>query len=179
MSHRWGRIDAAGIWPNRKPVWTIAVLLIAIATGFAVDAYCYQTTWTPLQRLYLSAYVRSALATIIAAHGSYELLEVIDRSNPDGRLALDEEVTPFIENGVRTFALTEAGRAAGDQRLAWEQVSYDHAALHRLLGEWIYRDQTLIDLAAPAGLTALAVFGVGLLIALPQDAARRRAAATG
>ena len=174
MTHRWGRIDAAGIWPNRKPVWTLAILLIAIATGLGVGVYRYQTTWTPLQRVYLPAYLRSALATIIAAHGRYELLEVLDHSNPAGRLVLDEEVTPFTENGVRMFALSDAGRAVGDQRLVWEQVSYDHAALHRLLEQWIYLDQTLTDLAAPAAWTALAVFGVGLLVAVPQDAVRRR-----
>lgn len=175
MSHRWGRIDAAGIWPNRKPVWTLGLLLIAVTTGLGVGVYRYQTTWTPLQRVYLSAYLRSALATVIAAHRHYELLEVIDGANPRGRLALDEEVTPSTEHGVTMFALSDAGRADGDQRLSWEQVPYDHAAFHRLLEEWIYRDQTLADLAAPASSTALAVFGLGLFVALPQDAARRRA----
>ena len=175
MSHRWGRIDAAGIWPNRKPLWTLGALLIALASGLGVFAYRYQTAWTPLQRVYLSAYLRSALATVLSARGRYELLEVTDHTNPGGRLAVDEEVTPIIDHGRTMFALNNVGLAVGDRRLAWEQVSYDHAALHRQLGEWIYRDQTLTDLAAPAGWIALAVFGVGLLAALPQDAARRRA----
>ena len=62
MTHRWGRTDAAGIWPNRKPLWTLGVWLIAMASGLGVGAYRYQTTWTPLQRVYLSTYLRSALA---------------------------------------------------------------------------------------------------------------------
>jgi hypothetical protein len=175
MSHHWGRTDAAGIWPNRKPVWTLGLLLLAIAGGLAVGGYQYQITWTPLERLYLSAYLKSAIAPILAAHGRYQLLEVTDRSNPNGRLALDEEVTPFTENGQDMFALTDVGLAAGDHHLAWRALSYNHASLHRLLGEWIYRDQTLSDLAAPVAWTVLAVFGVGLFIALPKDAARRRA----
>ena len=175
MTHHWGRTDAAGIWPNRKPLWTLGLLLVAITSGILVGGYRYQRTWTPLQRLYLSAYLRSALAPIVAARGRYELLEVADRSNPGGRLALDEEVTPFTENGDAMFRLSEAGRAAGDHRLAWRQVSYNHEAFHRLLGEWIYRNQTLTDLAAPAAWTVVAVFAVGLFVALPKDAARRRA----
>jgi hypothetical protein len=175
MSHHWGRTDAAGIWPNRKPLWTLGLLLVAIASGILVGGYRYRITWTPLQRLYLSAYLRSELAPILAARGRYQLLEVADRTNPGGRLALDEEVTPFTENEEAMFALSAAGRAAGDHRLAWQQVAYNHAALHHLLGEWIYRNQTVTDLAAPPVWTALAVFGVGLFVALPKDAGRRRA----
>ncbi len=174
MTHHWGRTDAAGIWPNRKPLWTLGLLLIAIASGIGVGGYRYQMTWTPLQCVYLSAYLRSALAPMLTARGRYQLLEVADRSNPAGRLALDEELTPVIEHGEANLALSDAGRAAGDHRLAWQEVWYNHAALHRLLGKWIYRNQTLTDLAAPVVRTMLAVFGIGLLIALPKDAARRR-----
>jgi len=147
---------------------------MAIASGIGVGYFRYQMTWTPLQRVYLPAYFRSALAPTVAARGRYQLLQVADRSNPAGRLALDEEVTPVSANGEAMFALSDAGRAAGDRRLAWQQVSYNHADVHRLLGKWIYRDQTLTDLAAPAASTAVAVFIVGLCIALPNDAARRR-----
>jgi Type IV secretion-system coupling protein DNA-binding domain len=174
MTHHWGRTNAAGMWPNRKPVWTLGLLLIAIASGLGVGGYRYQMTWTPLQRVYLSAYLRSALAPTFTARGRYQLLEVADRSNPGGRLALDEDLTPVVEHGEAMFVLSDAGRAAGDHRLAWQEVSYNHAALHRLLAEWIYRGQTFTDLAAPAAWTMLAVFGVGLFIALPKDAARRR-----
>ena len=175
MSYRWGRIDAAGIWPNRKPLWTLGLLLVAIASGIGVGAYRYETRWTPLQRVYLLTYLRSAFAPILKAQSRYRLLELTDRLNPGGRPALDEEVTPSAENGEAMFTLSRAGLAAGDSRLAWEQVPYGHASVYRLLREWIYRDQTLTDLAAPAGWTALAVFSVGLLVALPKDAARRRA----
>ena len=35
MTHHWGRTDAAGVWPNRRPLWTLGLLLIAIASGKA------------------------------------------------------------------------------------------------------------------------------------------------
>jgi hypothetical protein len=59
----------------------------------------------------------------------------------------------------------------------WQVRSYDHAKLHAALCEWIYRDQTLTDLAMPAlwGSAAVFVFVVGLLIAIPKDLARARA----
>lgn len=64
MSEQWGRADTAGTWPRPKPVWTLGLLLLALAVGGAVGAYGYSNGWTPLQRLFLSAYfaVRSPAA---------------------------------------------------------------------------------------------------------------------
>jgi type IV secretory pathway TraG/TraD family ATPase VirD4 len=44
-----------------------------------------------------------------------------------------------------------------------------HGRLHTDLEVWIYRDQTLFDLVRPSLITVLAVFIVGLLIAIPKD----------
>jgi hypothetical protein len=105
MSQLWGRADEAGAWPNRKPVWTLALLLVAIGVGVGVSADRYRRTWTPLERLYLSAYVRSALASGLTARGRYHLLEVADSATAKTaqtaptamtRLALNEEVTPVV-----------------------------------------------------------------------------------
>jgi hypothetical protein len=178
MSQPWGRADGAGVWPNRRPLWTLAVLLLAIASGVAVGADRYRRTWTPLERLYLSAYVRSALASGLAARSRYHLLEIADSATArtaKTRLALDEEVTAVVTDaGETTWTLSDEGLATGDRRLVWLDVSYDHQALHRLLGHWIYADQTLTDLAAPGAWTIAVVFGLGLVIAIPKDAARAR-----
>ena len=61
MTSAWGRAETAGTWPHPKPVRTLAVLLVASVSGLAVAAYAYAQTWTPLQRVYLGAYVRSAV----------------------------------------------------------------------------------------------------------------------
>ena len=53
MTEHWGRIETAGTWPRPKPVWTLALLLIAILSGATIQAYRYATDWTPLQRVYL------------------------------------------------------------------------------------------------------------------------------
>ncbi len=63
----------------------------------------------------------------------------------------------------------------GDRRLVWQQGQYDNAKLHAFLGHWIYRDQTFTDFLRPAFWGGLGVFFVGLLVAIPKDAARARA----
>src|SRR2546422_847969 len=74
MSQEWGRADAAGTWPRPKPVWTFALLVVAIASGALIGAYRYATTWTPLQRLFLSPYLRSEFASALALKtGRYRL----------------------------------------------------------------------------------------------------------
>src|SRR5437867_565705 len=94
MSQEWGRADAAGTWPRPKPVWTLALLVVAISSGAVIGAYRYSTAWTQL---------------------------------------------------------------------------------HAVLREWIYRDQTLSDLAMPTLWGSLAVFVVGLFVTIPKDIARSRA----
>lgn len=175
MSEHWGRLDGAGTWPRPKPIWTLGLLLIAITLGAAVGAYRYVADWTPLQRFYLSPYVRSACASALAfKHAHYQLLHVVDRRG--SRLALDEEVTPVTTaTGDSTFALTDVAVQAGDLRLVWQDAVYDHAKLHDLMSHWIYRDQGLSDLAMPASQVALVVFGLGLIVTIPKDTARARA----
>jgi hypothetical protein len=48
MIEPWGRSPAAGTWPHRTPVWTLAARLLALA-GVAV--YRYHAVWTPLQQM--------------------------------------------------------------------------------------------------------------------------------
>jgi len=173
MSQEWGRANTAGTWPRPKPVWTLALLLAAMVSGAAVGMYRYAVIWTPLQRLFLSPYLRSEFASALAFKtGRYRLLLVIDRKG--SRLPLDEEVQPLTTDET-TFAISDLGVQAGNLRLAWQERSYDHATLHAALREWIYRDQTLTDLAMPALWGSAVVFLVGLVIAIPKDLARARA----
>ena len=49
----WGRTDAAGAWLNPRATWTLAVVLVSASAMVTTAAVRYNTTWTPLQRLYL------------------------------------------------------------------------------------------------------------------------------
>ncbi|MGH9712583.1 MAG: type IV secretion system DNA-binding domain-containing protein [Candidatus Acidiferrales bacterium] len=175
MSHEWGRNQYAGEWPNPKPAWAMATLLLAVVSVAAICAYRYAYVLTPLQRFYLTTYIRSGLrADIGFKTGRYALLNVVDGKGI--RLALDEEVMPVkTAAGENTFALTQAAVKLGDRRLEWQQGQYDNAELYAFLGHWIYRDQTCLEFLRPALFGGLGVFIVGLLIAVPKDAARTRA----
>jgi type IV secretory pathway TraG/TraD family ATPase VirD4 len=87
-----GRAENAGTWLHTKPVCTIGALFVAAAIAFVGGAYVYATQWTPLQRAYLSAYMRSGLldAIGVAAHTDrYRLLRhVIYRDRGFATLAV-------------------------------------------------------------------------------------------
>jgi hypothetical protein len=153
----------------------MAALVIAVLTAGVIQAYAYARTWTPLQRWYLSAYLRSGLIADLgfSGAGQYRLLHVVDRTG--SRLALDDEVTPTPSSAGMPFQLTDAAVRAGDRALLWQDERYGHVALHRLLTRWIYRDRPLTDLVRSAAWSGLAVFAVGAAIAVPTDVARARA----
>jgi hypothetical protein len=175
MRQQWGRTDEAGTWPYPKPVWILATLVAALLSAAAIGAYRYAVVWTPLQRLYLATYLRSALmgGLRFTANGQYRLLQVVDASG--SRLALDDEVRPVSSaTADMAFTLTDAAMAVGDRQLVWQDGSYGHANVHAFLGRWVYRDQTLADLFMPTVRGALGVLVVGLLVAIPKDLARTR-----
>ena len=74
----WGRVLTAGTWPHPKPVWTLAVCLVALASGGAIAAYRDHTVWTPLQRMYAPTLLRCQLMAVLGftTTGRYRLLEV-------------------------------------------------------------------------------------------------------
>ncbi len=174
MSYQWGRAPDAGRWQRAMPVWLISVILLALASGVAVWLYRQAFVWTPLQRFYLSAYARSALASSLGIRsGRYRVLMVTNRRG--SRLAIDDEVVPVTTAaGEATFALSELGQQAGSGRLAWRDVSYYHARFHDHLRIWIYGDQTLADLVRPSLWAAFAALIAGLVIGMPNDVRRGR-----
>ena len=121
MSQEWGRAEGAGTWPRPKPVWTLALLLVAIVSGGAIGAHRYTTAWTPLQRLFLSPYLRSQIASALAFKtGRYRLLQVVDRKG--SRLPLDEEVQPVMTATDARASRTRRHRRvgpAGEQPGTW------------------------------------------------------------
>jgi type IV secretory pathway TraG/TraD family ATPase VirD4 len=169
MRSEWGRAPEAGKWQRAMPVWFMSVILLAVASGVGVWWVRQNFVWTPLQQFYLSAYARSALASSLAIRtGPYRLLLMENRRG--SRLAIDEEVVPIsTATGEATFALSELARQARSGRLVWRDLVVNHARLHTDLKVWIYRDQTLTDLARPSLITVFVALIVGLLIAIPKD----------
>ena len=175
MSDTWGRSASAGTWPHPKPVWTVAVVLLAVASSAVTAVYRYHAAWTPLQRAYAPAYLRCRLmaALGVTKTGRYRLLEVDTLTG--ARLALEEEVERAPDVGPDApFRLSEAAIRVGDRQLEWRDGSYQHDALATFLGRWIYHEHTLAALLRPTLCVGLVVLAIGLLIAVPVDAARAR-----
>jgi len=163
MKQKWGREDDAGEFPSDRAVWTIGAFCVALLSVFAIVGYRYMQVWTPLQRHYLTTYVGTPVAAVFRIDGGYTLLMVVTRKGT--RLAFDNEVEPFVtEKGENTFALTEVAMKTGDLKLEWQRARYNNARLHEFLGHWIYKDQTLTDLAKPALWGGLGVLLVGFVV---------------
>jgi type IV secretory pathway TraG/TraD family ATPase VirD4 len=169
MSYEWGRAPEAGRWQRAIPVWFMSVVLVALVSGIGMWWVRQAFVWTPLQQFYLSAYVRSALASSLAIQtGRYRLL--LMESRRGSRLAIDEEVVPVsTSSGEMNFVLSGLARQAGSGRLVWRDLVVNHRRLHTDLEVWVYQNQTLFDLARPSLITVLAMLIVGLLIAIPRD----------
>lgn len=173
MKQQWGREEYAGDWPSGKAVWTIGAVFVALVAAGAISAYRYARSWTPLQRQYLTAYLATD-AGALRKDGWYTLLMAETRKGP-AHLAFNEEVVPVTTaSGENTFALTDEAVKAGDVKFEWERGRYDNSKLHQALAHWIYNDQSFTDLARPALWGGLGVFLVGLIVAIPKDAARAR-----
>ena len=178
MEHEWGRQPSAGTWITTRPVGALTALLLSAVGLVAVGQYRY-AQWTPLQRFYLAPYVRSALLLHVGVTrpGTYGVLTVSQGAK--ARLAVDADVEPLVSSGAasddaRAFRVAPAAAAAGVRALTLASAPYDHGKLQAFLRTWIYRDQRLRDLAWPPVAAGLAVLALGLLVGLPQDAARAR-----
>ena len=114
MSQEWGRNEHAGEWPNRHPLWTYAVMFLALVSVAAVCVYRYAEVWTPLQRFYVKTYIRSSSksAMNITKSDRYQMLNVIGKKG--SHWAFDEEVvqvkTATGENHVCAHSRGNEGR---------------------------------------------------------------------
>ena len=68
----WG--DSGHVWSTQRAKPATVIIIAALLTGVGIAAYRYAEVWTPLQRRYLSLYVRSAVLFTIS--GTYELLQL-------------------------------------------------------------------------------------------------------
>ena len=152
MSYEWGRAPEAGRWQRAVPVWLMSVMLIAVASGGGMWWIRQTFFWTPLQQFYLSAYVRSAVASSLALRtGRYRLLLMEKRRGT--RLAIDEEVIPMsTSTGEATFALLWENCPRSDAVDAVRQV-LQHVKAWRMPGP-IGQD---LEISLSAGVATLAL----------------------
>ena len=168
----WGSASRVEWEPPRPAVPLRLVVAVALLVGAGVAWYRYVAVWTPLQRHYLGAYVRSA--TAFTPGGAYTVGRVLGAKT--SRLVTDDDlVTVTSAAGETTFALSAAAIQSGATGLTWQREPYAHTGMHALLQTWVYRDQSLLALAAPAWSAALTLFLGALFGTRAQAAVEARA----
>ena len=175
MDDSWGARRRRARWIRTRPAWALSAALVAVVSVIGLGQYRY-SRWTPLQRFYFPAHVRSTIldAVGVTKPGRYALLTVMDRRGP--RLAVDTDVEASSgASNDDAFTLTAAARSAGIRGPVVTTDRYDSQALHTFLLTWIYQGRRLRDLAWPPLAGGLGVLVLGLLVAIPQDAERARA----
>jgi type IV secretory pathway TraG/TraD family ATPase VirD4 len=169
MRQRGGRERSAGRFPSRKPLWSIAALVLAVLASALINYWCYEWTWTPLQKYYAPILAETSDSRTAGRTRSYTLLIVITHAG--SRLAVDSDV---IGNREDSFRLAEPAVEAGAVRLEWQPQQYQNARLHALLRHSIYHDRSPEVFAKPALWGGFWIFAIGLAMAIPKDLARER-----
>ncbi len=161
-------------WPSRYPVWTFGAVGVAALVFCAQMGVEYAREWSAAERVYLGDYLRSGIrGAWPGAHGRYVLLNGV-MAKGEARLVLDEEAERVKDvDGKPGYRLTEEGIKDGLARLEWRAAVYDDRGLHAVLARWIYRNGDVWSYAARPLYEALAVFALGLFVAVPRDRARR------
>lgn len=156
-------------WPWRRSTR----LLVGLALGVAVShaAYRYAYVWSPFQRLYLSHYIYSRVASLVFTDGDYRVLHVITKR--DSRLALPPEAEPSPEDDA-TMRPTPFATEHGVLRVAWVVERFEHRWLHKMLCDYFYDGQRLSDLVWPSLWTVPVVLGMGAVALLALDLGREQ-----
>ncbi|MGO9865807.1 MAG: type IV secretion system DNA-binding domain-containing protein [Terriglobales bacterium] len=151
---------------------TVWALLLAGVVGIGIFTYLNVEVWTPLQRWYWIQYLNTK--NFPSPRGDYQVLSKLDQQGQRS-MAIDADVLPVPPHGRQfiPFELTQQARQAGAIQLVVDNVHYSSAQMNQILAGKIFGGQSTDDLLRPAWVGALAVFVMGLVLAIPRNRARR------
>ena len=175
MANQWGRRETI-IWPPHIPILSYTAIATALLCTCFFIWQRLNFSLAPLQRSYVTEYVRSRVGSIFKAHESYRLLYVGD-GKAKVRLALPADFTDGITtlpNG-KTFpvALSTVAKSQGFQwffRGTAEKLA--DTSMHRWLRSAVYEDEGLLRLFAVSLIEGSLCLGVMLWFAIPRDIRR-------
>jgi hypothetical protein len=141
-------------------VWLIGTQLLALMVAMSIQYYSYYRVWTPLQRFYFSAYVRSQiLMRFGVSAGTYQLLTIKDAKAT--RPAIDTDVALARD---RTLVLSKKSVQAGALELMYDSPGrYDNVRMNAYLSDWVYHHRSLLSLLRPSILGGAVVLISGLI----------------
>jgi hypothetical protein len=170
MRMEWDRVRST-VGPSIHPVYTYLLVFLSIVATLGAQGLRYERVWTPLERHYFPDYLGSLIVGVVRDNGWYTLLQVVTRKG--SRLAQDSDVVLTVtESGESTFALTKEALKHSALRLESRRGHYNNSEMHAYLANWIYQNQTLMDLVRPALWAGLVLFFAGLLPATYLDRKR-------
>jgi hypothetical protein len=176
---KWGRKETI-IWPPHSPIYTYGAVFIAVVlTGFFI--YCRFTFGNnPLQRFYMSTYIRSSVAGAIGASRSdnHRMLMLGARGIPP-RLATNGDVTEGTtpEPGGKPIplALSQSALRSGYVLLyLGPEQNYNDASLVAYLKTAIYGGDSLFDIFKLPLFLGLVSLIIQLPFSIAKDVRRRR-----
>jgi len=175
MATRWGRKETI-IWPPHLPILSYTAVATALLCTCFFVWQRVNFSMPPLQRSYITEYIRSQVGRTFKAHESYQLLYLGGgKSKP--RLAFPVDFIPgktTLPNGtIVPVALSELATLQGYR---WfyrgpEQKLPD-AGMHSWLRKTVYDDKGLLRLFSVSFLEGAAFLAAMLWFAVPRDIKR-------
>ena len=132
-----------------------------------IQYYSYYRVWTPLQRFYFSAYVRSQILMRFGiSAGTYQVLTIKDAKGT--RPAIDADVTTAPASDG-TLVLSKKSVQAGALELVYDSPGqYNNLRMNAYLKDWVYHDQSLLRLLQPSLIGGLAILVLGLIAVISK-----------
>ncbi|MDE3104857.1 MAG: type IV secretion system DNA-binding domain-containing protein [Acidobacteriota bacterium] len=175
MASQWGRRETI-IWPPHVPILSYCAISSAILCTCLFVWQRINFSLEPLQKSYLTAYVRSDVGAVFKARQSYRLI-YLGGGKAKARVALPADLvdgTTSLPNGqIFPVGLGDVARLQGYR---WffrgPSEKFADAAMHRWLRTFVFGEESLSRLFA-VSLIEGGVVSVALLwFAIPQDIRR-------
>jgi hypothetical protein len=175
MATQWGRKETI-IWPPHVPVLSYTAVATALLCTCAFIWQRLTFSVTPLQKSYITEYIRSEIGSTFNAHESYRLL-YLGGGKGKPRLAFPADFvagkTALPNGNVVPVALSDLATAQGYRWFyrGLEQKLADRT-LHRWLRLTVYEDKGLLAVFAVSFIEGGVCLAAMLWFAVPYDIRR-------
>jgi hypothetical protein len=177
MTNQWGRKETI-IWPPHVPVMSYSAVAAALLCTCLFLWQRLHFSLLPLQRSYVTEYMRSQVGSTFKAHETYRLL-YLGGGKSKARLALPVDFTTgttILPDGkILPVALSELAQAQG-YRFPFRGPAQNlaDASMYRWLHDAIYDNEGILTLLAPSLIEAGICLVAMLWFAVPRDLQRFR-----
>jgi hypothetical protein len=176
MANQWGRKETI-IWPPHVPIMSYSAIAAALLCTCLFLWQRLHFSLPPLQRSYITEYIRSQIGTTFKAHQSYRLLYLGGKSKP--RLALPPDFTDgkttLPDGHVLPVALSDLAQAQGYLfPFRGPAQKLGDSSMHGWLHDAIYDGKGIIAIFVPSLIEGALCLALMLWVAVPKDFQRFR-----